>query len=150
MKTFAVLTSGHPNIVLKSQELEDLLEDFNETFGSIFAMDMLNLIVTQILSTFLIGLFIVMEEFGPVATTMFSFIINSFAIFAFCNVIEEFNQEIKKLASSLKRQESLPCTDGAINVSMLHSHWISRSVGIVPDSFLSLGRTTCTNVNEPF
>lgn len=150
LKIYVVLISESSNMLEKSEKFENLLEDFNEVFGSFFSLDILSLTLTQIMLSFLFGMFIIMDELGPLTTSIFSLIINSSAIFVFCDAIEELNQEIRRLAASLKKSSVSRCPRRigvAISTTMLHSSWITKSVGVVPGSPLSLGRAACGSVS---
>lgn len=149
VKIGVVLVSCQRDILSRCQKLENLVKNFNEAFGPFMAAEMLVLLTAQFMIFFLQGMFVILGNFDLLASLILGFIVNFCIIFAICQEAEEFCQEVRKFALSLKRLkgETLIKREGdPFKISMLHAKWISKTVSIDLSSYFTLSRATCTSV----
>lgn len=148
LKTCVALTFGQREILKNCGKLEDLVNQFSMTFGQPLTVDMMGLIITQIMNCFLLGMFLIMGDYGPLLTTVMCLAINSSVIFIICHVAEEFHLEIKKLGSSLKPRTcaQYPSQTDMFKLGMLNASWNGEGLELIGGSVFKLNRNTFVKV----
>lgn len=83
------------NIIDEMEELENLVNSFNKTFGFSLPLKILTLLATDVLFTFTLLTTLLAGNFGSSITSTVELIVNSFALITLCNASYDFEREVR-------------------------------------------------------
>ncbi|CAL8118102.1 unnamed protein product [Orchesella dallaii] len=131
------------------RRLESLTDEFNDTFGYIFALDLLALFMAILIITFQMIIFLISGNITNGLGYSLPVTIQLFVLVLICDAANEFEIQARKCTSNLKnissRWEKIP-RHSIIQITMQVTKGLVQPIVINPGSLFRINRRSLTSI----